>query len=309
MKSKIIILSAAVGLALTGTVRAEVTSSAFLKIGAGAEAAALGGAYSAAARGPDAVYWNPAGLAGSGRAVTLTHTALYEEASHDYAAYTAKGLGGNLGAAITWLSYGSLNGRDSNGLSAGGFSAEDMALSLAYAGSFNKDLSLGVAGKYLHSRIGGEAGGGFALDAGARWALPVKHLKAALAVQNLGPEFKFSGDKRPLPLAFSLGAGYTGIDRLELILEGRIRPKDGDDELCFGAAYKAAKALVIRAGYNSKAAKAGRSEDTKGLKTLDNLRGLSAGFGAELADFKLDYAYTPYGELGNAQRLTLSMGF
>ena len=50
-------------------------------------------------------------------------------------------------------------------------------------------------------------------------------------------------------------------------------------------------------------------ESPKGLKTLDNLRGLSVGFGAEIADFKLDYAYTPYGELGNAQRLTLSVGF
>ena len=66
---------------------------------------------------------------------------------------------------------------------------------------------------------------------------------------------------------------------------------------------------MLRTGYNSKAAKAGKSTDTKGLKALDNLRGLSAGFGAELAGFKLDYAFTPYGELGNAQRLTLTAGF
>ena len=309
MKNKIITLSAAALLGLTGTLKAEISSAAFLKIGAGAEAAAWGGAYSASAQGPDAIYWNPAGLAGADRAVTLTHTALYEEASHDFAAFTAKGFGGNLGAAITWLSYGSLNGRDINGLSAGGFSAEDMALSLAYARSFNKDLNLGVAGKYIHSRIGGESGGGFALDAGATWATPVKDLKAALTAQNLGPEFKFSGDKRPLPQTYALGASYAGINKLELTLEGRTRPKDGDDELCLGAGYKAAKGLVLRAGYNSKAAKAGKSEDTKGLKTLDNLRGLSAGFGAELNTFKLDYAFTPYGELGNAQRITLSVKF
>ena len=35
----------------------------------------------------------------------------------------------------------------------------------------------------------------------------------------------------------------------------------------------------------------------------------TAGFGAEINTFKLDYAFTPYGELGNAQRLTLTMGF
>jgi len=309
MKNKIITLNVAVLLALAGTLKAEVTSAAFLKIGAGAEAAALGGAYAAKAEGPNAIYWNPAGLAGSERAVTLTHTALYNEASHDFAAFSAKGLGGNVGAAITWLSYGSLSGRDINGLSTDGFSAEDMALSLAYASSYNEKLSLGVAGKYIHSRIGGDSDGGFALDAGLKWLTPIKNMKAAFTAQNLGPEFKFAGNKAPLPLAWDLGASYTGINKLELSLDGRTRPKDGDDELCLGAGYKVAKALVIRAGYNSKAAKSAKSDDTKGLKALDNLRGLSAGFGVEISNFKLDYAFTPYGELGNAQRLTLSTGF
>ena len=309
MKNIIITLSAAVGLALTGTLKADVTSAAFLKIGAGADATALGGAYAAKAEGPNAIYWNPAGLAGSERAFTLTHAALYDEASHDFAAFSMKGLGGNVGAAITWLSYGNLSGRDINGLSTDGFSAEDMALSLAYARSYNESLSLGVAGKYIHSHIGGDSGDGFALDAGLNWVTPVKNLKAAFTVQNLGPEFKFAGNNAPLPLAWGLGASYTGINKLELTLDGRTRPKDGDDELCLGAGYKIAKALVLRAGYNSKSAKAGTSDDTKGLKALDNLRGLSAGFGVEISSFKLDYAFTPYGELGNAQRITLTTGF
>jgi hypothetical protein len=309
MKNKIITLTAVASLALTGILRAEVTSSAFLKIGAGAEAAALGGAYTAKADGPNAIYWNPAGLAGSERSVTLTHTALYDEASHDFAAFSAKGLGGNVGAAITWLSYGSINGRDINGLSADGFSAEDMALSLAYAKSWNKDLNVGLAGKYIHSRIGSETGGAFALDAGVNWLTPVKNLKAAFTAQNLGPEFKFAGNSSPLPLTWGLGASYTGINKLELTLDGRTRPKDGDDELCLGAGYRLAKALVLRAGYNSKAAKPAKSEDTKGLNALDNLRGLSAGFGVEISNFKLDYAFTPYGELGNVQRITLTTVF
>jgi len=36
----------------------------FLNMGVGAKAAALGGAMTAAATGTDAIYWNPAGLAG-----------------------------------------------------------------------------------------------------------------------------------------------------------------------------------------------------------------------------------------------------
>ena len=307
LNGKVLPLAAVLGLALAATPKAEVAGAAFLKIGAGAEAAALGGAYTALAAGPAAVYWNPAGLAGAQRAVTLTHTALYNEAAHDYAAFAAQGLGGTLGAAVTWLGYGSMNGRDSSGLSAGGFSAEDMALSLAYARRYG-DFSLGVAGKYLHSRIAGYSGAGWALDAGLNWQTPVKGLKAALAAQNLGPEYNFAGTRRPLPAAWSLGAAYTATEKLTLSLDGRARP-GGDDELCLGAGYQAARALVLRAGYNSKAAKAGKSASAQGLKALDNFRGLSAGFGAAIAGFALDYAFTPYGELGNAQRLTLSAEF
>ncbi len=289
---------------------AEVSSEAFLKIGAGAEAAALGNAYTATAEGPNAVYWNPAGIAGADQsAVTFTHTILYNEVNHDFAAFSAKGLGGNLGAAVTWLSYGDLNGRDINGLPAGNFSAEDMALSLAYGANLGAEIKAGLAVKYIHSKIESAAGDGFAMDAGIKWAMPINGLKAGFAMQNLGPEFRFSGNKRPLPLTWNAGLEYSGIDRFKFTLDGKTRPEDGDDELCFGAGYRAAKGLVLLAGYNGKAAKAGKQSGSGGLKALDNLRGISAGFGASLGGLELDYAFTPYGELGNAQRITLSAAF
>ena len=308
MKKLMLTLGAALNLCAGAW--AEVSSEAFLKIGAGAQAAALGNAYTAAAEGPDSIYWNPAGIAGTDKpAATFTHTMLYDEANHDFAAFSSKGLGGNIGAAITWLSYGNLNGRDINGLPAGNFSAGDMALSLAYAANLGADLKAGLAGKYLHSKIDSETGDGFALDAGIKWAMPIHGLNAGFAMQNLGPKFRFSGDKRPLPLTWSAGLEYGGFDRFKFTLDGKARPEDGDDELCLGAEYQAAKALALRAGYNGKAAKAGKQSGTGGLKALDNLRGLSAGFGASLGGFKLDYSFTPYGELGNAQRITLSAVF
>jgi len=309
MKQRMIIMTVLV-ISLCGWAEAGVSSEAFLKIGAGAEAAALGNAYTAAAEGPVAIYWNPAGMAGSGKtAVTLTHTMLYNEATHDFAAFTFKGLGGNIGAAMTWLSYGSLNGRDINGMAAGDFSAGDSALSLAYAANLGAEIKAGLAGKYIHSKIGGDTGDGFALDAGVKWVTPVNGLKAGFAMQNLGPEFRFSGDKKPLPLTWDIGLEYGGVERFKFLLDGKARPEDGDDELCLGAEYQVAKALSVRAGYNGKAAKAGTQSGAKGLKALDNLRGISAGFGAALGGFEVDYSFTPYGELGNAQRITLSAAF
>ncbi len=307
---KKVMLTIGLTLGLCAGAGAEVSSEAFLKIGAGAEAAALGNAYTAAAEGPNAVYWNPAGIAGSDKpAATFTHTMLYDEANYDFAAFSSKGLGGNIGAAITWLSYGNLNGRDINGLPAGNFSADDMALSLAYAANLGADIKAGLAVKYIHSKIESATGDGFAMDAGIKWVMPINGLKAGFAMQNLSPEFRFSGDKRPLPLTWNAGLEYSGLNDFIFTLDSKARPEDGDDEFCFGAGYQAAKALTLRAGYNGKAAKAGKLSGSGGLKALDNLRGISAGFGASLGCFKLDYAFTPYGELGNAQRITLSAVF
>lgn len=293
--------------AFAGSGRAESTAAAFLKVGAGARAAAMGGV--PVTEGPEAVYWNPAGLAGVKRPQAgLTHALLYGEAAHDFVAFAAPAPGGALGAAITRVDYGGLKGRDITGAPAADFSAWDAAASLAFAREFGA-VSAGISAKYLRGKIGGETGSGFAADAGLIWRTPVKGVSAEAAVLNAGPEFKFSGDKKPLPLTYSAGLRYSSPGKWLFAVEGIKRPRDGDDELALGAEYRAAGPLCLRAGYNSKAARPGKSAKTSGFGALDNLRGLSAGFGVTLGSFGLDYAFTPYGELGNAQRIGISVKF
>ncbi len=286
---------------------AENTAAAFLKIGAGAKAAAMGGV--SVLSDASAIYWNPSGLADIEKtAVDITYTLLYDEAHHNFAAISKKALGGTMGLSVTYTDYGDLQGRDLNAAITNDFSAGDMAISAAYAKKIG-DLSFGAALKYIHIKIGSEKGDGFAADAGLSWQTPVKNFLMNLSILNAGPKFNFSSDKKSLPLAYNLGLKYAGADKLELYAETRIRPKDKDDEFCLGAEYRAIESFLIRFGYNSKNAKLSKSADDDGLNALDNLRGLSMGFGVQMKIFDMDYAFTPFGELGNAQRITINKKF
>ncbi len=58
--------------------------------------------------------------------------------------------------------------------------------------------------------------------------------------------------------------------------------------------------FAVRAGYMSNAREAGRGG-------LTPLAGLGGGFGLKLGNYRADYTFTPFGELGNVQRLSLGM--
>ncbi|MCK4591632.1 MAG: hypothetical protein KAT86_07740, partial [Candidatus Latescibacteria bacterium] len=74
---------------LTGTVT-EASSNGnngmlFLKIGIGARAAAMADAFTAAAQGQSACYWNPAGLVETqGRSALFMHTQWLQGIRHEY---------------------------------------------------------------------------------------------------------------------------------------------------------------------------------------------------------------------------------
>jgi len=46
-----------------------------------------------------------------------------------------------------------------------------------------------------------------------------------------------------------------------------------------------------------------------GIANLGGLSGLGAGLGLRMRGYNLDYAFTPFGELGNVQRLSLGARF
>ena len=77
------------------------TGLAFLKVGVGARATAMGEAYTALTDDANATYWNPAALTRLQKAqVTFTHGEWIQDITSEYFAFAAPALGGGFGVSV-----------------------------------------------------------------------------------------------------------------------------------------------------------------------------------------------------------------
>lgn len=286
--------------ALCGSGDKGTSGGQFLKLPSSARAAALGQAYTALASGPDAVFASPAGLAGdAGGACFFSHASLFGELSSDFLGCARQLGGGAVGAGVQYLSAGTVRETDSLGFETGAtMRPRDMAVSLSYARGVTSDkVTAGISVKYIDSRLDASASA-LAADLGVQAGVS-KRLKLAFTARNLGGKLKFEQEKDPLPRSFVLGAsftaggGWTGAADLSL-------PRDNDPFAAFGAEYSHASGNWVfsgRAGYNTLA-----SGYIGGA-------GPSVGGGAAFRSGKLDYAFMPFGALGQVHIFSLTARF
>lgn len=276
-------------------------SAEFLKLGVGARAQGLGGAYTSLADDLSALHYNPAGLSLlNKRELGVTHAELPSDTRYDFLGYAQPTRYGTLSAGALYVNRGKIQGRDGQGREIGGFGASDMALSLGYAKSLTSALGLGGTFKYVSSAIAEASASSFALDLGSQYRESLGPGKASvgLALQNLGPGRSLVSGSEPLPLTLAAGTGYRLPVGLTLALDYKHRPYARSSELGVGTEYALIPSLAVRAGYSGLGAKSSGSA----LKSLD---GFAAGFGVKARGYSLDYSMTPFGELGQVQRLSL----
>ncbi len=278
------------------------TTAAFLKLGSGARAIGLGGAYTAVSGDINAISYNPAGLAALRRSEAgFTRAELVEGISYNFLGYSRPAAKGNIGLGVNYLGQSSIEGRGANREATGSFQASDTAVNLAYARPLTGRAALGLNFKYITSRIAGETANGWAVDAGWQYEMPVKGLGLGFAVQNLGPKLKFLDEGSALPLTASAGAGYMLLDNVLLSLDVSRQVSEKSAVFSLGSEYAVFNSVFMRAGYLTSAASGGSGlADTGAFK---------AGFGLKLKGFNLDYAVTPFGDIGKAHRISLGAGF
>jgi len=309
---KVTILAVAVGMAVLVTeicsAGVGTTGAQFLKIGPGARAVSMGGAFSAVADDLNSIYWNPAGLAGQkSRQATASYIQYFQGTNIGFLGYSQKvRQHGAFGVGLDYLTIGEIERRSTDvDTSEGTFGASDMALYLSYANDtlmsqYIKGVKLGTNIKIIRQTIDTQTAQSFALDIGALYATPVKNLTAGLGIYNLGGQVKFIDEGDPLPLDVRVGGAYRCLNN-KLLFAVDIDDYINDGRLteAIGAEYTFKKMLSIRAGY-----KLGMDSNA-----LGGLAGFAAGLGINVWNIQMDYAFVPYGELNDTHRISMSTKF
>jgi len=263
------------------------TGANFLKIGVGARAAAMGDAFTAVADDSTSLYWNPAGLARvQGRELSAMYNVWFEGIGQGYVSVGFPLLGGTMALGTNYVSMGDLEGRDESGNLTEPFQASDLGISAGFAGRLGRFL-FGLSGGMVRSTIDTDTKSAFLGTVGGLFEIN-QSFSVGVVAQNLGT--KLGEDSLPLilkaGLALELGSFCLAADIG--------KSQDTDLYYCVGIESWIGSVVALRAGYRT-----GR----------DVGPGWTAGLGFKMGEFALDYAYVPYGDLGNTHRISLGIGF
>lgn len=281
---------------------AGTSGAQFLQLGVGARPTAMGEAFVGVADDVHSINWNPAGLSQiDNRQATFMHNQYLVDTAYEYAAY-AQPISldnpslGVVGIGIAYLNYGEMAHLSASGEDLGTFTASDLGITLSYGAPLPVEMpgkiSAGANVKILSSKIEEESASGFALDLACLYKTPVEGLDAGLSIQNIGTTYKFIEEADPLPLTIKLGAGYRLLEDSLLLAMDVNMPNDSEVNVGIGVEYKPINMLAVRVGYNS---------------SSSNVTDLSCGLGFiwEQYGIGIDYAWVPYGDLGQSHRISL----
>lgn len=230
-----ILSGAALGTAYAqGAAEAPYTTTAvpFLRIAPDARAAALGGAGIATSADANAVFWNGAKIpfAKSPTAVAATYTPWLREINGEMflasvAGYHRLGEGQALTASVRYFNMGSFEQADYSGTVQQTNQPRDYAIDLGYSRALSGRLGVGVALRYIHSRLVSGALNGTSYNAGSAVAADLSvfyngaDAKGAgwswgAALSNLGSRVRYSNNAAHedyLPAKLGLGGAYTAV--------------------------------------------------------------------------------------------------
>lgn len=275
----------------------------FLKIGIGAKASAMGGAFCAIADDISAVYWNSAGLVQLTKPeISTMYNDWFQGIGHGFLGFGfPTSLKKAIGISVIYLNTGKIPGYEegivgSPPVSSGNFSARDTAFTFSYATVLTESISVGMNIKGITQKIENEEVSAFALDLGQLYQTPIEGLILATVIQNIGSRIKYAleGDKLPLTLKF--GSAYRLQGQPLSIACDLTKSIDNDWKINLGVEVWLKNLIALRGGFNSQVFK-------------DFGTGVSCGFGTTIKHYQIDYAFVPYDELGNTHRFSITFRF
>ncbi|HKJ93256.1 MAG TPA: hypothetical protein VJ957_08810 [Longimicrobiales bacterium] len=287
-----------------GTAGAQV-----LQLPAGSRAPALAGAYTATAADADVLFYDPAGLAGLGRSVSVAYQSYFEDIRAGSAAAAFKVGRMVLGGGILYLDAGSIdeivpdpNFGNQRGKATGATArATETAARLSAATSLlDGRLRLGANIGAVSTDLAGVGRSAPFVDLGAQYAMRMVSVGASL--RHLGGSMTNAdnGDA-PLPGEARLGIAVHGLNvagfGVALTADGLYRLQEGTVGMAGGV-----EAGILPGSYGpfSAVLRAGLS-----LESGDALAPYRFGAGISFGAVGVDYTYQDYDLLGAVHRIGL----
>lgn len=284
------------------------TACGFLKFSESAKEASLSGSYSSYNGGAEMIFSNPAGLADAKDGEVYLGFSNY--------------LGGSKLGLLSFktsksdvaLAFGVINFlidsiekrlNDAVGIvpSAGSFSARDTGFIISaskkeFAKSLIDNLSAGLSIKVLNSKIDNQTGYAFALDAGFLYRYQPE-LNFSLVFSNFGTPIKYKEETDKLPSSIKFSGLYQVSNAFIFTSEIEHYLYDEKFYPSLGIEWQVKRSFALRTGYRF-------GYDTS---NLGGIVGLGVGFGITTDEVGINYAYIPFGELGDIHKFDLSIRF
>ncbi len=222
-------------------------------------------------------------------------------------------------AGVSYINYGTFEGRDELGNPTSDFTGSEAAVSLGYAYNLPwTDMYLGVNAKLISSTLESYISWGAAIDLGLLYVDTQNDINYGLAVRNIGAQITPYADTREkLPLSIDAGISqllenvpirwhmtfenlqqwniaFSNPNRAQGSLDGSTQEEkvsffnNALRHLIVGAELFPEKGFNIRLGYNFR-----RGEELRIIEQR-HFSGISVGFGLRIGKIKFDYSYSRY---------------
>lgn len=310
-------------------VKLAQTGAQFLSVDSDAKAGGMAGALTTIEMNSASVFFNPAGMARSSSRFDVMFSQNQWIADISYNAFSAafNPAGGKYGifaASLVSVDYGEIQGTQRWDNEQGYVDTEILvpsayALGLGYAMALSDKFAVGGHIKYVGLNYGksvypdeddisvpdtvkSHLAYSTAFDFGTIYRTGWKSLAFGMTVRNFSNEVTFESEGFQLPLTFTLGISMdmldlirdpgTGSSQLVMSIDA-LHYRSHAEQIRVGVEYKPLKVLSIRGGY----------------MTANDENDLSFGLGVEALGINIDYAYEPFGRLGDVQRMTARFAF
>lgn len=274
------------------------TGLAYLRIGAGARAIAMGNAVVSNVSDPTATYWNPGAVAFvPGNQIELMHNESFQAVRYEFLGLTHQRGRNSFGGAFHGIWTDDLDGRDELGNSTGTFGYAGLVISGNYALAVNEQIGIGVGLEYLREVIDVDQATGMAVSVGTQIRDFLPRTDIGFAVLHLGSAMKYVEEEFDIPTTIQGGVTHripvSALDgALQIAAEVR-SVRDQDTQIVFGTEYQYLDFTSLQVGY----------------QTQHDTQDVSFGFGLGKGRFHGQYAFSPYGEnLGDQHRFSVRVG-